>query len=264
MKTIHIDYQQGATFFTYPDQQPHVRLSSDIQENDDVKVVCSLTHPAKILQLLEVSNAIDHIFAKKKVLVIPYLMAARFDRIMQPGDSFDLEVVAEMINHCAFDKVILWDVHSEVAMGLIKKAVNVPNKPMVQSYCTEDSVLICPDAGSAKKVKEYLTWNPCLVDVVYCIKNRNVQTGELNLRVLEPEKCVDRSCVIIDDLCDGGSTFLEIAKQIQPKRLTLVVTHGIFSKGFDELSKYFHEIIVSNSYASHYNSPLVKLIAVSL
>jgi ribose-phosphate pyrophosphokinase len=57
--------------------------------------------------------------------------------------------------------------------------------------------------------------------------------------------------VIVDDICDGGRTFIEISKTIHNVRPTaeiyLVVTHGIFSSGYDELNKYFSGIFTTNS-----------------
>jgi ribose-phosphate pyrophosphokinase len=73
------------------------------------------------------------------------------------------------------------------------------------------------------------------------------------LKVLEADKCEGKNCVIIDDLCDGGGTFLAIASQIKPAHITLIVTHGIFSKGFDVFKGTFDEIIVSDSYAEYTN-----------
>jgi ribose-phosphate pyrophosphokinase len=61
--------------------------------------------------------------------------------------------------------------------------------------------------------------------------------------------------VIVDDICDGGRTFLEIAKTIRSKKrnisifgdkIYLVVTHGIFSAGFDELKNtlvFMHQLV---------------------
>jgi ribose-phosphate pyrophosphokinase len=58
--------------------------------------------------------------------------------------------------------------------------------------------------------------------------------------------------VIIDDICDGGRTFIELAKAIKEQRegveIYLVVTHGIFSAGFTELTKYFNGIFCTDSY----------------
>ena len=57
--------------------------------------------------------------------------------------------------------------------------------------------------------------------------------------------------IIVDDICDGGRTFIELAKAIHGSRPTaevyLVVTHGIFSNGLYELSKEITKIYSTNS-----------------
>jgi len=259
MKTINLNTAEGIQITLFPDNQPHVNICG-IGEGEEVKVICSITDSAKMMQLLETANALENVFAVKKVLVIPYLMAARFDRLMQPGDSIDLKVVANLINSCGFAKVYLFDVHSEVATLLINNVVSITNKQMVEQYTQPDGLLICPDAGAAKKVGKYFEWNKNLKDIVFCSKNRDLSNGNLTLEVLEPEECTNRNCVIIDDICDGGATFLAIAKLIKPKHLTLIVTHGIFSKGFSALEAAFNEIIVSDSFCKEYHSPIVKTI----
>lgn len=259
MKTINLNKETGVRVTVFPDNQPHVNIHG-VNEGEEVKVICSITDSVKMMQLLQTSNAIDNLFAKKKILVIPYLMAARYDRLMINGDSIDLKVVADLINSCGFEKVYLFDVHSDVATLLINKAVNVTNRQLVAEYNQPDALLICPDAGAAKKVSKYFDWNANIKDIVYCSKKRELSTGNLTLEVLEPEQCAGRNCVIVDDICDGGATFLAIAEKIKPAHLTLIVTHGIFSKGFAALEKRFDEIIVSDSYCREYNSPIVKKI----
>lgn len=58
--------------------------------------------------------------------------------------------------------------------------------------------------------------------------------------------------LIIDDLCDGGATFIAEAKYLKSlfphNKLKLFVYHGLFTKGLDELLEYFEEIICTNSY----------------
>ncbi|MGC4100840.1 ribose-phosphate pyrophosphokinase-like domain-containing protein [Ferruginibacter sp.] len=259
MKTINLNTGSGVKVTIFPDGQPHVNLQ-DVQEGDEVKVICSITDTSKLLQLLELSDAIDNLFARKKILVIPYLMAARYDRLMQHGDSIDLKVVANLVNMCGFEKVFLFDVHSEVSLLLIKNAIGITNESLVKAYDKPDAVLICPDAGASKKVGKYFGWNSNIKEIVYCSKNRDLATGKLTLEILEPEQCTNKNCVIIDDICDGGGTFLAIAEKIQPAHMTLIVTHGIFSKGFDTLQKYFQQIIVSDSLYKTYDSPIVKVL----
>ena len=47
-----------------------------------------------------------------------------------------------------------------------------------------------------------------------------------------------RRCIIFDDICDGGMTFIKIAeilKECEPSQIDLCVSHGIFSKGVNVL-----------------------------
>lgn len=260
MKTIHINKSENIKRIIFPDNQPHVNIQN-IQEGDEVKVICSITDAAVLIQLLECANAIDNTFAKKSILVIPYLMGARFDRLMQTGDSIDLKVVANLINSMQFAKVILFDVHSDVSTMLIDNCINISNEQLVKSYSKENAVLICPDAGASKKMGKYFEWNNCITEIVYCNKSRDLSNGAITLKVLEPEKCANRNCVIIDDLCDGGGTFLAIANQIEAAHLTLIITHGIFSKGFAALEEQFDEIIVSDSYCKVYESNIIRQVS---
>lgn len=258
MIQININKQIGCKTFLFPDKQPHINIIG-VNENDEVQVTCSITDANNLLLLLQCSNALDNAFAVKKELVIPYLMGARFDRLMQRGDSVDLKVIANLINTCGFKKVYLYDVHSDTSNVLIENSINISNAELVKQYTKEDSILICPDAGAVKKVSKYFELNNNIKDVVYCNKVRDLSNGNIALKVLETEKCEGKNCVIIDDLCDGGGTFLAIASQIKPSNITLIITHGIFSKGLEVFNGIFDEIIVSDSYAE-YNHKLVKQI----
>lgn len=259
MKTININTQENVETILFPDNQPHV-VVKNINPFDKVKVVVRLKTCMDLINLSQVANALNHIGAVKTELHIPYLMGARYDRHMIDGDSFDLEVIATQINLCGFEKVYLYDVHSKVSLDLIQNSWNVNNHALVNAYQIPNSILICPDKGASSKVHQLFEWNRNLVDVVYCEKDRDLATGRITLKVLEPEKCKDRNCVVIDDLCDGGGTFLGIASQIQPRNLSLIVTHGLFTKGFSEIEKYYNQIITSNTYKSHYDSRIVKVI----
>jgi len=247
----------------FSDNQPHINLKN-IYEGDVVNVICSITSSLSLLQLLLLSNALDNLFTRKNELVIPYLLGARSDRVMQTGDSVDLKVIADLINYCSFKKVTLFDVHSEVSLMLIANSVNITNEKLVRSYQSPNdskgSILICPDSGAAKKIHKCLEWNKEFEDIVYCVKHRDMGNGNISLKVLEPEKCKDRNCVIVDDLCDGGRTFISIAEQIKPKYLTLIVSHGIFSYGFSLLEKHFNKIITSDSYNHNYESDIVEVV----
>ena len=90
--------------------------------------------------------------------------------------------------------------------------------------------------------------------MITATKVRDIRTGKIlhtEIPVLDQHEKI--KYVIIDDICDGGRTFLELAKAIHGSRPTaevyLVVTHGIFSQSFLELSRELKKVYSSNSYS---------------
>lgn len=249
MKYINLNTEEGVKLTLFPDNQPSVTVTQEIAPEDRITLTVSLTNANRVLNMLQIANVIDRKKGIKSRLCIPYLMAARSDRVFAEERSFDLKVICELINSMNFEHVLLLDPHSDVAPALINNSYVITNQFLVEEYKQENAVLIVPDAGAAKKAHEYQKWNPNIKEIVHCVKHRNIETGALEkIEVLEPGTCTDRNCVIIDDLCDAGGTFIGIANQIDYKHLTLIVTHGLFTKGFKELDKAFDEIISTNSY----------------
>jgi len=263
MLTINMNTGEGYKELILPDKQPHITLDAGDMDMA-VKVICSLSgHPS--LKLIELCMVAEILNRQKFYweLHIPYLMGARWDRIMPTKyDSFDLKVVANIINSLKANVVYLYDPHSDVAPALIENVTVVDNRHLVEAYKEQEAVLIIPDAGAAKKAFKYAEWNPNIKDFIHCIKHRDPSNGNITLEVLEPEKSAGRNCVIIDDICDGGGTFIQIANQLGdlPASLTLIVTHGIFSKGFHDLENLFDQIITSDSHQSSYEGKNVKVI----
>lgn len=238
----------------FPDGQPHVNIGNQ-PPGTVVDLVQPIRSPVELVTLLAASNAIWRHRLTPGTLSIPYLMGARSDRVMVSGDSVDLEVVADAINSCGFGLVRLFDPHSDAATLLIRNSVAVDNRALVTAYDRPDAVLVCPDAGAFKKVDRYLQWNPQIKEVVHCVKKRDLSNGRITLQVLNPEVCSGRNVVIIDDICDGGATFLAIASQTQAAHKTLIVSHGIFSKGPTLLGDTFDSVITSDSFQTGTNYP---------
>jgi ribose-phosphate pyrophosphokinase len=159
------------------------------------------------------------------------------------------------------------DPHSDVIEAVINNFAKYDNYKLVkmalQFIDNKDGAqnricLVSPDAGAYKKVfdvaKEF-----GIETIITASKVRDVKTGKI-LRTEVPVTVYDagKTFVIVDDICDGGRTFVEIAKAIQstlsissvsaePYKIYLVVTHGIFSAGFETLGEYFDGIFTTNS-----------------
>ena len=77
-------------------------------------------------------------------------------------------------------------------------------------------------------------------------------------------KKTDRRILIVDDICDGGGTFLGLAQELKAKNagnLYLAVSHGIFSRGFEDLEKVFTKIYTTDSFKTitHENCEQIEL-----
>lgn len=267
LPTVNIDRQINCKLGMYPDNQPYVNIVDSLTSEsapDGVQVITPLRNSLEVLNLQMACNALDNKKIKKAVLVIPYLMGARSDRVMNPGEPCGLEVIAGIINNLQFDDVNLFDVHSFRALDLIKHSRSHNNSLLVKAYTETNAVLLIPDKGATAKAQHYPIWNPGITDVVQCEKSRDLKDkGRVTLTVPDPEKCRNRHCVVIDDLCDGGGTFNIIADQLPPTlSLTLIVSHGVFSKGLGELCKRFDRIITSDSYQMAYEHPKVTTVQI--
>jgi len=107
-------------------------------------------------------------------------------------------------------------------------------------------ILISPDQGSLKKIYKLAEQIGYKGDIITCSKDRD-NDGKLTRTVVPLTKDYDfsehnynhtKDYIIIDDICDGGATFINIAKELKNKfnkdtqpKIYLIVTHGIFSQG---------------------------------
>ena len=109
-----------------------------------------------------------------------------------------------------------------------------------------DPVVVIPDAGATKKAYTWLDGRR----VVQASKRRDPATGKLSGFSVpdvdsEGNSIAGRPCIIVDDICDGGGTFLGLAAELQAAGagpLTLAVTHGLFTKGTEVLTESFSTI----------------------
>ena len=151
-----------------------------------------------------------------------------------------------------FDKVFVFDAHSEVTPALVNNCEVISNHTFIEAVVKaigNEVKLISPDGGALKKiykVSEFLGG----VEVVECSKSRDVKTGRLSGFKVYNNDLQGMACLIVDDICDGGGTFVGLAEELKNKnagKLFLAVSHGIFNKGFAVLD-CFEKIFTTNSF----------------
>lgn len=239
--------------FTFSGGEPHIKIDTDFDKSEEVTVTHRINSFNDLGLLCLTVDALKHMDVTLANLVIPYFPAARQDRLMIPGEPLSVKVYADIINGFGFKKVIVLDAHSEVTPAVLDHCYAVPNHAFIQEVIRligTDVTLISPDGGALKKiykVSEFLGG----VEVIECSKSRDVKTGKLTGFKAYTDNLEGKDCLIVDDICDGGGTFLGLAEELKKKNagnLYLAVTHGIFNKGFDELKEVFQHIYTTNSF----------------
>jgi ribose-phosphate pyrophosphokinase len=196
-------------------------------------------------------------------LIVPYFLGARSDRQFEVGGTWYLkDIICPAVNSLNLDEIIIVDPHSNVLPNLLKNVTVIKNWDFVYD-CIQNQAghqvdveapkfwLVSPDAGAMSKIYDVAKDLCFKGEVVTCVKVR--EKGKI---VKSEVPCADflgKDIFLIDDICDGGRTFIELGKIIKglnPGKVNLIVTHGIFSspKGLFELSQNFDNIYTTNSF----------------
>jgi ribose-phosphate pyrophosphokinase len=86
--------------------------------------------------------------------------------------------------------------------------------------------------------------------MIHCEKQRDPSTGKISTTTVNSPDLTGKTAVITDDICDGGATFIGIAKQLRSlncQNIILYVTHGIFSKGLIVFDGLIDQVFTSSS-----------------
>jgi ribose-phosphate pyrophosphokinase len=272
---------------SFPDGQQDIQLldavsiHSSLNPKKDMVEIRSRFNSFKDLEIIIcATKALRNLGVKEIHLYVPYVMGARSDRqFVEGGTSYLRDVIAPILNSLEFESVTCIDVHSDVAAACINRLKVVDNTQIVSSFISrvaanldlavssflESCVFVSPDAGSLKKIYTVAKNLQFTGEVLTCSKYRDTDGKLSKTHVPVRIDHYSKNLIIIDDICDGGRTFLNIAEEIkktQPERtgkIYLVVSHGIFSAGFDELSKHLDGIYCSNSYSDIENSVVGQL-----
>lgn len=225
--------------FSGGEQQVQIQRPELYTGCSSLRIVAHLHSSDDIMQLFLATDALRRSFGHQDFdLVVPYFPYARQDRVCAPGEAASARVMCDLINAQKYRSVEVWDAHSDVVPMLLDRCFNRHCADFVSELHLgdeNDTILVAPDAGAAKKVLECA--RRLELPLLTAGKNRNPNTGEItgtwvDSRTLRQNE--DRDFLIVDDICDGGRTFVELAKALKPLttgNVSLYVTHGIFSKG---------------------------------
>lgn len=258
----------------FPDGQQQVTIvSSSVNSSDEVTIKSRLNNWMDLELIVCTVVSLKNLGVSVIHLYTPYFVGSRSDRQFEEGgNNYVKQVIAPVINSLEFKTVTVMDPHSDVLEACINNFRKLSNISLLH-YVVHDLdrefpgdlfsniILVSPDAGASKKIFKLAEQVAFTGDIVTCSKSRD-EKGKLSHVAVPIQPNETRDIIIIDDICDGGATFENVAGALNDAGHTgkkyLMVTHGIFSKGFKSLSHYFDGIYTTNSYYPRGSMPECK------
>ncbi len=232
----------------FPGGEEHIKLNPIVHWGEDdghVQIVQRLRSSADVMLLLLANDALRRFDNVKTVSAyLPYFPYAQQDRVMVPGEALSVKVMADLVNGCGFHKVTIYDPHSDVTPALVHRSRVLTNHTFVKwayRHLGElhhfRPLLVSPDAGAKKKLLPLCREIGYEGDVAVGDKVRDLKTGEIIGQKLYYDGDLDGvGCLIVDDICVGGRTFIELAKKLRERgaaSVHLAVSHGVLKGGYD-------------------------------
>jgi len=243
--------------FIYSGGEVQVRLPEFPSFYDsDIIIESKLTSSDKIIELMLVADALKYYFPNcNKVLRCYYFPYARQDRRCVPGEAHSLSVMLGLIHSLSFNEIYIADFHAELSLlEPYPKFKHISQTDIFwkhQSEVHNVDILIAPDKSAKDKVRSlsHCFDKPCL----QAGKVRNLDSRSIESITVDPniETIKNKNILIVDDICDSGSTIVNLVnniKQYNPSSISYHITHGIFSKGLDVLfNAGISKVITTNS-----------------
>lgn len=237
------------SFWTFPGGERNVRIDflNKYSPSAVALIECVYKGSDDLVDLIILVNALRQENLSNISLSIPYFPFARQDRVMTSGEANALQAIAQVFNMLNLKHIEISDPHSDVLEALFPPGVlSITRQWEIWSLISAheylpDIGLVSPDTGALKKI--YKLADLLNVPVVCAQKVRDVSTGKITSTTIDVSNVLSlTSLYVVDDICDGGRTFIELAKAIRSQgyagKLVLCVTHGIFSQGLEVLGHY--------------------------
>lgn len=264
-QVINLTNQTGCKITTFPDGEKHVTVD-ELNRRIPVSVYCRITCADDLFCLMQVADVLKRQEMIIDNLFIGYLMSMRCDRLFDINRPFSLKLVADIINSIGALQVGIVEPHSTTSLLKIKNSIGV--MATMEFFYKEiarrdgDSIVaVLPDSGARSR------YQPSSLPFIVCGKERDPETGRLLSFTVDAgeTECKDKDLVVLDDLCDGGGTFVGLAPKLRefaPKSLSLLVTHAIQIDGIKKVADAYDRVYITNSYKAWEDEPLPENVTV--
>jgi ribose-phosphate pyrophosphokinase len=245
------------TLYDFANGEIFVRFLDSVR-GCDAFVLQSHTAPINkwIMEHLIMVDALKRASAKRITVVAPFFGYARQDKKSRGREPISARLMADLFLTAGADRIMAVDLHTAQIQGFFDGPVDhLFALPILADYIKQQLdvsqvTVVAPDAG---RVRVCERWTDRLGSPLAIIHKRRDPDVANQVKVLEVVGQVEgRTCIIVDDMIDTGSTIVNAAEALFEQGAAKVIataTHGVLSGPAVDLLKNsrISEVIVSNT-----------------
>ncbi len=241
----------------FPNGEIFVRFLESVR-GCDAFVLQSHTAPINewIMEQLIMVDALKRASAKRITVVTPFFGYARQDKKSAGREPISARLMADLFATAGADRLMAVDLHTAQIQGFFDGPVDhLFALPILASYIDDrlemsQVTVVAPDAGRVRVCERWTDRLGCPLAIIH--KRRDPDANN-RVKVLEVVGQVKgRTCIVVDDMIDTGSTIVNAAEALFEQGATQVIvtaTHGVLSgPAVDSLkNSQISEVIVTNT-----------------
>jgi len=251
----------------FPDSEIYVEIKENIRRDEIFLLAGFSTDSNKnndILELMLIIDAVRRSNPSKINVIFPYYSYARQDRRTNRS-PISGKVIANMLCHTGINSVICMDLHSLQTQGFFNNNVVCEHisalktmrdsivAAIVPSYW---DVVVSSDVGGTSRARYFSN----LLDLPIAIIDKRRPEPGISKVMNVIGDVVNKKCVIVDDMIDGGGTLVGAAAALEKSgsaSVDAISIHGVFSgKAIQRIDESnISKLYISNSIEQVKNLP---------
>ena len=247
--TSAYDFANGEIYVRYEDS---VRGS-------DAFVIQSHTAPINtwVMETLLMIDALKRASAKRITIVSPYYPYSRQDKKHRGREPISARLVADLFKQAGADRIMSVDLHTAQIQGFFDGPVDhLFALPLLADYVEAkytgaEFTVVSPDSGRLRVAERWTDrLGGCPLAFIHKTRDPFRPNEVVAHRVVG--EVAGRSCILVDDMIDTGSTIVSAARQLKDAGaadVIVVATHGILSgPAIDRLKNSpINEVVLTNT-----------------
>jgi ribose-phosphate pyrophosphokinase len=203
-----------------------------------------------IMELLIMIDAAKHASAARITAVTPYFPYSRSDKKDEPRISITARLMADLLETAGANRVMTMNLHSPQIQGFFRIPVDhLLAGRVLCDYFTkqgiENSVVVAPDAGSAKRAGTYAIKLGLPLAILDKRRTDDSERPEIHNVIGEVK---GKRAIIFDDEIASGGSILEVVKALDSLGVTEIQACAV------------HAVLSANAVERIKNSSLTKLV----